>query len=60
MSIRQEYLCTAHDGDRVYRYHLQNKDGTGVILMNLGANITGISVPDRYGKIDDVVLGFDD
>lgn len=60
MSIRQEYLCTAHDGERVYRYHLQNQDGTGVVLMNLGANITGISVPDRYGKIDDVVLGFDD
>ena len=41
-------------------YTLTNKNGVSVSIMNYGATIVKILAPDRYGKLGDVVLGFDD
>ena len=47
------------DGTPVESYTLTNKNGVTVKVMTLGATITEINVPDKAGKIANVVLGFD-
>lgn len=47
----------ADDGDR--RITLRNGRGMEVELMELGATVTRVVVPDRDGRPTDVVLGFD-
>jgi aldose 1-epimerase len=46
-------------GEMVTLYTLTNKNGLSVSLMDYGATIVKILAPDRAGKLDDVVLGFD-
>ena len=48
------------DGKKVWLFCLTNKKGMEVKITNYGATITSIKVTDRNGKIDDVVIGFDD
>lgn len=50
---------TLPDGTAVEAFTLNNGAGMTVKAINYGAIITSITVPDRNGKIDDVVLGFD-
>jgi aldose 1-epimerase len=40
-------------------YTLKNKNGMTVKITNYGGIVTSISVPDKQGQFDDVVLGFD-
>lgn len=47
------------DGTAVELFTLTNKHGMMVKIMTYGALVTEIHVPDRNGKVDDVVLGFD-
>ena len=48
------------DGRAVALHTLTNSLGRTVALTDYGAAIVGISVPDRSGRLADVVLGFDD
>ncbi|RIK88157.1 MAG: galactose-1-epimerase [Planctomycetota bacterium] len=48
------------DGSQVKLWTLNSKGGLTVRLMNRGAAIVSIEVPDRDGKKADVALGFDD
>lgn len=41
-------------------YTLTNASGASVTLSTLGAGIVSVIVPDRDGKLDDVVLGYAD
>jgi aldose 1-epimerase len=55
----QEPFGQTPGGQKVTQYTLKN--GTTVVkVMDLGATITSIQVPDKNGKSGDVVLGFDD
>lgn len=47
------------DGKDVSLYTLTNAKGMSVKISNYGGTITKILVPNKDGKIDDVVLGFD-
>ena len=47
------------DGKAVYLYTLTNAHGMEVRAMSYGAIIVSLRVPDRDGRSDDVVLGFD-
>jgi aldose 1-epimerase len=47
------------DGGSVDLYTLTNALGMRVKLLNYGAIVAGIEVPDRRGKVADVTLGFD-
>jgi aldose 1-epimerase len=47
------------NGSEVTRYTITNAAGARASFMPLGAAILAIEVPDREGKLADVVLGFD-
>ena len=47
------------DGKPVELYTLSNESGAKVSITNYGGTVTSIFVPDKDGKIGDVVLGFD-
>lgn len=44
----------------VYRYKLLNCNNMTVRLINYGASLTSIIVPDSKGNLNDILLGFDD
>ena len=50
----------AGDGQPVHRIRLRNARGTEAAIITLGASVQALSVPDRDGRHDDVVLGHDD
>jgi len=47
------------DGTAITRYTLTNESGASVSFMPLGAAILSLTVPDRNGRMADVVLGYD-
>jgi len=47
------------DGKAADLYVLTNQTGMQVSITNYGASIVAVRVPDRAGKAEDVVLGFD-
>ena len=47
------------DGKRIALYELANAHGMTVHITNYGAKIVSVNVPDRNGRMADVVLGFD-
>ena len=47
------------DGKPTGLYTLKNASGMEVCITNYGGRIVSIMVPDRAGKMQDVVLGFD-
>jgi aldose 1-epimerase len=47
------------DGREVDLYTLTNKPGATVKVITFGAIVTSLTVPDRQGKFDDVVTGYD-
>jgi aldose 1-epimerase len=47
------------DGQSVDLYVLTNKSGAEASITNYGGAVVSIKVPDRNGKLADVVLGYD-
>lgn len=47
------------DGQEIYLYTLENRTGMKAVVMNYGANLVQLWVPDKTGKMADVVLGYD-
>lgn len=50
---------TEIDGKKTDLYTLKNAKGMEVTITNFGGRIVSIMVPDKDGKMRDVVLGFD-
>jgi aldose 1-epimerase len=46
------------NGDKVYLYTLTNASGVRMTVTNYGARVVSLQVPDRFGKLEDVVLGY--
>ncbi|MEM6967686.1 MAG: aldose epimerase family protein [Bacteroidota bacterium] len=57
-SISKKLFGQTPDGT-AYLFSLKNTNGMEVHITNFGGIITSILVPDKVGKLDDVVLGFD-
>jgi aldose 1-epimerase len=47
-----------NNGKDIYLYRITNASGAYVELSSLGAGIVSIVVPDKDGKLTDVVLGY--
>lgn len=48
------------NGTPVSSYLLKNKSGIEAVVTNYGASLASLRVPDRKGKFDDIVPGYDD
>jgi aldose 1-epimerase len=59
MSIIKSDFGKAKEGQPVDLYTLTNASGMTVKITNYGGIVTSLQVPDKNGKFDDVVLGFD-
>lgn len=60
MDIQRTLWGTAEDGRQIFKYRLTNKGGAYVELSDIGAGIISIVVPDKNGKMIDVVIGYDE
>ena len=56
--ITQEHWGSTPDGKDIFLYTLKNASGAYVKLSSLGAGIVSIVVPDKNGKLEDVVIGY--
>ena len=59
MSIQKTTFGKMPNGANALLYTLKNKNGLTVKITSYGGCITEILVPDKSGKVADVVLGFD-
>jgi aldose 1-epimerase len=59
MDIKEDSFGYMPDGTRVFLYTLTNNQGAEAKITNYGAIVTSLKVPDRRGKLMDVVLGYD-
>ena len=57
--LKTKNFQTVVDGKAVGLYVLSNKNGMEACITNYGGRIVSIMVPDKRGKLQDVVLGFD-
>lgn len=57
--LLQSNFQTEVDGKKTDLYVLRNKNNMEVCITNFGGRIVSVMVPDKDGKMQDVVLGFD-
>jgi aldose 1-epimerase len=57
--VSERIYGTLADGRQVTLYKLENKKGATAELINFGAIVVSLTIPDRNGKMEDIVLGFD-
>src|SRR5688572_1334617 len=57
--IQKRSFGKSSDQKPVDLYTLTNNHGVEVQIMTYGGAIVALKVPDRRGKIEDVVLGYD-
>ncbi len=60
MSITKRPFGTTKNGEAVTAYTMTSEGGISVTILDFGATIQSILVPDRQGVIRDVVGGYDD
>ena len=59
MSIEVRDYGVTKDGRQVKQYIMVNKQGMKAVLLNYGAVITELHVPDEKGELRDVVWGYE-
>ena len=57
--MQKQAFGKIQDGQSVDLYTLTNKYGMTVSISNFGGTLVSLKVPDRDGKMGDVVLGYD-
>lgn len=58
MSITKSLFDT-YNGEEIYSYTMTNKNGSSVTVLDFGGTINRLFVPDRNGKLADIICGFD-
>lgn len=59
MHVTRQTFGSLPDGKTADLYTLTNDQGMDVRITNYGGIVVSLSVPDRNGRSDDVVLGYD-
>ncbi len=60
LSSEHKPFGKTNDGTPVEQYILRNSHGMQATVITYGGVLQSLKVPDKHGKVDDVVLGFDD
>jgi len=58
MDVTKEIFGTMPDGREVELYTLVNANGVRARIMNYGAILVSLEVPDKNGNLEDVTLGY--
>jgi len=59
MDVAVESFGKTPEGQQVRLYTLTNAHGLKARIMTYGAIVVSLEVPDKSGKMDDIVLGYD-
>ncbi len=59
MPVTKELFGTTKCGKQIYRYYISNSKGLKAGVINYGAILVNLFVPDKNGEAADVVLGYD-
>jgi aldose 1-epimerase len=59
MDVQEQPFGRTPDGTAVELYTLTNDRGLKAKIMTYGATLVSLEVPDRTGKLGDIVLGYD-
>ena len=57
--IKTKIFGATPEGKEVVEFTVRNKRGIELRVINYGCTITSLMVPDRNGKFENIVLGFD-
>ncbi len=57
--MKKQFFDTTSTGQEVYKYWIENTKGMQVGLIDFGATVVDLLVPDRAGNKLDVSLGYD-
>ena len=60
MAVTKEQFGTTKDGVGVTKFTITNKNGMSISLLDYGAIVQAICVPNKDGEVKDIALGFDD
>lgn len=59
MGIAKKEFGITKDGKQTYLYTLRNANGMEAVVTDFGAILVNLFVPNKDGKVDDIVLGYD-
>jgi len=59
MAIVKDLFGTLDCGAPVHRYTMRNENGMRVAILNFGGAIQSLCVPDKDGKLADIIGGYD-
>ncbi len=59
MKIESSSFGTTSDGSQVTEYRITNSKGAYITVIDYGAILKDVCVPDREGRLIDVALGYD-
>ena len=59
MKITRENFGTDPQGQNISAYTITNQSGASITVLDYGAILKNVCVPDRTGALRDVVLGYD-
>ena len=57
--VQKMSLNLMQDCQHIDLYVLTNKNGVSAKILTYGATLVELQVPDRFGELNDIVLGFD-
>lgn len=60
LKVQPDPLAVRFNGKPVKQYLLSNKNGMTVSIIDWGATVTSVQVPDKDGKLGEVTLGYRD
>ena len=59
MSVTSSFYGNMPDGKEVKLFTLTNDNNVTVQVITLGATLQAIYTPDKYGRVNDITVGFD-
>lgn len=59
MAVTQKLFGKTKQGEEVFLYSIKNANGVVAEVSSFGAILVNLFVPDKNGKLEDIVLGYD-